>query len=361
MYERDELGAELVQAMRTDGTDPAGRVTMAQFKKALDEGIDAVPDAPDALVRFFAVVDEVPDWVDFELVERGAGVLWRMGRVSTDVLLNLSLIGSYRYGGPADLLALTGALTSSKAMRRLGETETWTHAVAGAGGMRRDGQGFKLTVHVRLIHALMNDRYEHNGRWDTKRWGLPINQTDQASTLGLFNSILLMGTRFLGWRVSAEDAAAFMHLWKYVGWLLGINEDWLFDTEREQNAFNYHVLITQSGQTDAGGDLTLAILEGESRVDRGRLHPLRSWYARARLLGILRFFLGKESMRELRIPVGLPWMVPAVVTKNLAASAVLDRTAGGRRYLERVGARYRQKRINLLFEGARQQIGELPL
>ncbi|MEU6574825.1 oxygenase MpaB family protein [Streptomyces sp. NPDC046805] len=361
MYARDEPGADLVHAMRAGDTAGADRVTMAQFRKALDEGIEAVPDAPAALVRFFAAVDEVPAWVDFDLIERGAGVVRRMGRTAGDVLLQLSLIGGYRYGGPPDLLVATGGLSGSTAMRRLGETETWTHAVVKQGAMRRDGEGFKLTVHVRAMHALINDRFETNGRWDVDRWGLPINQADQAGTLGLFNSTLLLGARFLGWRVSAEDSLAVMHLWKYVGWLLGVNEDWLFDTEREQNVFNYHVLVAQDGQTPAGGALAAALVDGERHLDRGRLTSLRAWYARARLLSMLRYFLGKEGLEDLNLPVTLPWAVPGVVAKNLASTLLVERSEPGRRYLDRLGGEFRRRRARMLFDGAREQVGALPL
>ncbi|MFF4669904.1 oxygenase MpaB family protein [Streptomyces sp. NPDC001279] len=361
MYARDEPGAELARAMRRRGCSGTGRVTMAQFRKALDEGVRAVPDAPPELVRFFALVDDVPPWVDFDLIERGAGVVRRLGRTTTDVLLQLSLIGGYRFGGPAELLVATGALSGSTAMRRLGETETWTHAITRPGGLRRDGEGFRLTVHVRAMHALINDRFETNGRWDVGEWGLPVNQSDQAATLGLFNSTLLLGARFLGRHVSAADSLAVMHLWKYVGLLLGVNEDWLFDTEREQNVFNYHVLLAQDGQTPAGGDLTAAIVEGVRHLDHGRPNVLRAAYARARLLSMLRYFLGRKGLEDLRLPITSPWAVPPVVAKNLAASLLLDRSAYGRRHLERAGEAYRQKRLTMLFDGARRRIGTLPV
>ncbi|MFJ3640713.1 oxygenase MpaB family protein [Streptomyces sp. NPDC090108] len=358
MYARDEPGAALVHAMRAPGS---GRVTMAQFGKALDEGIAAVPDAPAALARFFAQVDEIPDWVDPDLIERGAGVVRRLGRTAADVLLQLSLIGGYRFGGPADLLAETGGLSGATAMRRLGETETWTHAVAQPGAMLRRGEGFRLTVHVRVMHALINDRFERNGRWETGRWGLPVNQSDQAGTLGLFSSTLLLGARFLGRQVSAEDSLAVMHLWKYVGHLLGVDEDWLFDTEREQNVFNYHVLLAQGGQTPAGGALAGALVHGEGNLHRGRLNALRARYARARLLSMLRYWLGREGMEDLRLPVRLPWAVPPVVAKNLVASLVLGHSEPGRRQLDRAGAAFRRKRDRMLFDGGRRAIGALPL
>ena len=86
MFARDELGAQLVTAMRRPKDDPE-RVAMDQFKDALADGIEAVSDAPQALREFFAVVNDVPDWVDFDLLARGARIFWRFGRSRDDVLL----------------------------------------------------------------------------------------------------------------------------------------------------------------------------------------------------------------------------------------------------------------------------------
>jgi hypothetical protein len=127
-------------------------------------------------------------------------------------------------------LVKTGLLAGSGALRRMGETVHWSTAVTEHDGMRRGGEGFKLTIHVRLMHALVNHQYEINGRWDAGQWGLPINQADQGWTLGLFSSIMLPGLRRLGVRVTPSDSLAMMHLWKYVGWLMGVGDDFLTDT-----------------------------------------------------------------------------------------------------------------------------------
>ena len=50
------------------------------------------------------------------------------------MLLQLSLIGGYRFGGPPDLLVATGALAGSSTQRRLAETQSWAVAVTTAGG-----------------------------------------------------------------------------------------------------------------------------------------------------------------------------------------------------------------------------------
>jgi hypothetical protein len=359
MFARDELGAQLVAAMRRPKHDPQ-RIAMGQFTAALAQGIEAVPDAPQALREFFAVVDDVPDWVDFDLLEKGARAFRRFGRSRDDVLLQLALIGGYRFAGPADLLVQTGGLTGSGAMRRLGETHKWADAVSDPAGMCRHGQGFQLTIHVRVMHALVNHQFETKGRWDIGHYGLPINQTDQATTLGLFSSTVLLGVRALGRIVTTTESRAVMHLWKYVGWLIGVDEDWLFDTEREQNIFNYHGLLAQADATPAGTALAAALVNGHLTLDYGQLNIVRGHYARLRTLSMLRYFLGKQGLRDLDLPITPAWAVPPIIARNLLQSGLIARTRVGRRYLEHAGDRSSQRLLKLRFGTAPAKIGALP-
>ncbi|MHC1559459.1 oxygenase MpaB family protein [Actinomycetospora sp. C-140] len=355
MFTRDEVGADLAAAMSRPRTDPE-RVTMAAFSRAL---AGSPPEGP-ALARFFAVVEDTPSWVDHDLVERGGRALRRMGRTLDDVLLTLSLIGGYRFGGPADLLVATGGLTGSTAMRRLGETEEWARSLIAPGGLRRDGAGWQLTVHVRAMHALVNRRFETNGRWDVGHWGLPINQADQAATLGLFNSTGLLGARALGWVVTPAESRAVMHLWRYVGWLMGVDEDWLFATEREQNRFLHHVLLVQDDVTPAGPALATALVDGQRSLTSGPLAGLRGEYRRRRVLGLLRWFLGREGLRDLGLPAALPWPVPVAFARNLVLSGLVARNRAGRRWLERAGDAWTRGEIDRRFAGAEPGVAPLP-
>ena len=269
LLRRDEVGAELAAAMRCDASP---RVTAAVLHRAIAEG--ARDDDPPALRRFVAALEREPAWLDRDLLERGARAYRRMGRSRDDVLLALSLIGGYRYAGPADLLVATGGLTGTTAMRRLGETTAWGHAVARPGGLARDGGGFRTTAHVRAMHALVNDRFERHPDWDSAVLGLPVNRSDLAGTLALFSATAILGVRVLGRRVPRADARAVMHLWRYVGFLMGVDEDWLFADERAQHAFDHHLLLAQGGPTPAGAALTTALVEGTRRSHAERGHPV---------------------------------------------------------------------------------------
>lgn len=360
LMERDEPGAALVAAIRRDQGDPT-RVTMPQFNTALESGVDAVPDCPEALRKFFDAVDDTPEWVDFDLINAGAKAYRSYGPNVRDVMADLSLIGGYRFGGPPDLLVKTGLLAGAGALRRMGETVHWSTAVTEHDGLRRDGEGFKLTVHVRLMHALVNHQYEINGKWDTGQFGLPINQADQGWTLGLFSSVLLRGLRRLGVRVTADESRAVMHLWKYVGWLVGVGDDFLRDTESEQDRLQYHFLLSQGPITSAGPRLANAIIDAERGLHFSSLPRLRSAYAHFRRVSMLRYFLGKESMRELELPNTPPVAAVPVIASNLIRYQLVARTPQGRELVQRWGERTRSRVVQSHFgPAAARELAPLP-
>lgn len=340
MHAIDEPGSRLAHAMRMRADDPQ-RVTMDQFRTALHDGIEAIDSPPDALLEFFAEVEATPEWVDWGLVDHGARVFERFGQNAADVLLQLSLIGGYRFGGPTDLLVATGGLVGDQTRQRLADTQEWTMGLSKPNALRRDGEGWRTTVHVRAMHALVNHSFAP--RWDSARWGQPINQSDQAATLGLFSSVLLIGVRSLGVRVPRRDADALMHLWKYVGWLLGIDDDWLFDRERDAHRFNYHVLLAQSDISPAGPQLAQAIVDTMPTLDYGAAARLQGFWARERLLSMLTTFLGVRSMRELGLGARPPWAFAYILPLNVARYHVAGRTPWGRRRLEEWGTSVRAR------------------
>jgi hypothetical protein len=343
-FEQDDAGAALAAAMRLPAGAP-GRVTHRQVREALasdDAGDEA--STPEALRRLLDEVTAVPDWVDWDLVEAGAAVQRRLGQNSDDVLLQLSLVGGYRFGGPTDLLAATGALTGG-ALRRLRETQEWTLGLSEPGALRPYGPAWRATVHVRVMHALVNASFadpDRPDRWDSARWGLPINQADQAATLGLFDGTLILGCRALGVRIPPSDSRALMHLWKWVGHLLGVHPDFLVDDEWERHRINYHVLLAQGGISAAGPRLARAVVAAQAeRTYRGPTwwQPLRAEFERERLLSMLTAFLGVRSMRELGLPLRPPWAHAYVLPLNTWRYRVLGRTRRGRERLDRWGRR----------------------
>lgn len=361
LTERDEPAGVLADAIRTRAGEP-GRVTHAQLRAALAGGLDAVPEAPEALRDFIETVSDVPDWVDWDRVDRGGLVFRRLGQSAADVLLQLSLIGGYRFGGPSDLLVATGALTGGQTARRLAETQHWASSLGTPGALRPYAEAWRLTVHVRAMHALVNASFTPT--WDHARFGLPINMSDQAGTLGLFDGTVLVSCRALGIPVSRSDAADYMHMWRYVGWLMGVHEDFLTDDERERTRINYHILLAAGDLTAAGTELARSAVVAQR--DRhfpgwpGPLQHVRARYETERLLSMLSAFLGRQGMADLGLTWRLPWAMAYVIPLNLWRYRVRGRGPEGRRRLEEQGKRVSDRILASYFHGSEGDVAALP-
>ena len=156
---------------------------------ACDRGVDAVPDAPPELAAFIADLEQKPDWLDMDLVERGA-------RIERNATANLSpyvvrgaFIATFMNEYAALPMALTGTLSDNAAARRVKETANFFAVTTLPGALDRFGPGFKAAAMVRLMHSMV--RYNIARRpqmWDRAKYGFPIPQVDQmpAGLIGIF-------------------------------------------------------------------------------------------------------------------------------------------------------------------------------
>ncbi|MGW2181128.1 oxygenase MpaB family protein [Streptomyces sp. NPDC001732] len=361
LLQRDEPGAALAEAMRLPAGDP-DRVTRSLIGEALRAAPDVPRELPPALRAFLDHATAVPDWVDWDRIERGAAAYRSLGRNSGDVLTLLSLVGGYRFGGPADLLVLTGGLGGDETLRRLGETAKWSHAVTRPGGLRPGAEGWRLTVHVRAMHALVNAHFEP--RWDSARWGLPINQADQAATLGLFDATVIAGCLGLGVRLTRRQRDDLMHLWRYVGLLMGVAPQWLTDDENVRHRWNYHILLSAAGQTQAGRDLARRTMDAQAERGFGHDSPLverlHQRYERARQTSLLTAFVGPAGMRDLGLRPRLPWGPVLALATNTVRYRVLGALPGGRKRLERRGARAQDRDLASMLRDGPASVAHLP-
>lgn len=339
LLRRDEPAHELVRAVREEHS-----VTMPQFREALEHGIDAVPDAPMALRRFFDVVERRPDWVDDALLERGARAMQKLGWDGFDLLTWGSLLGGYRSAAALEPLVRSGRLLGTSAARRTAETSRWFLACIEDGGLRRGADGWRLSVHVRVMHAFVNYQLEHDPDWDWELRGTPINQYDQASTLAVFSTTPLLQARLLGFRVSGGDSRAVMHLWSYIGWLMGVDDHWLPHTEKVGRRIIYHLLSHDPGPDENSRVLARALVDSQADVPGG---GWRGRLAREMGLSSATFLNGRRGMHELGLPARLPWYPALRIPANVFWTHLVGRLPGGDDLVVRRGRRGRDLRVRL--------------
>ena len=224
----DPLADELVEALSRLPVRRGKRL----LDKALTEGIDAVSSPPDALARFFAEIDRVPLWVDFERLDRGGAVFLRSGPFTLMAMMCGSLPVAYASPAGNKPLVFSGRLLKMAPLR-LAETGRFFLATCQPGGLRRFSEGFQITARVRLMHAQVRHLLRGSALWRLDAWGVPINQADMAGTNLLFSVVPLEGLRRLGFRFTRDDIESVMHLWRYSGYLMGVDDRLLCATESE--------------------------------------------------------------------------------------------------------------------------------
>lgn len=185
-------------------------------------GSRAIPDAPRAMRELLDQATEVPAWVDWPTCDRGGEMLMRVGILGGAVLGSYSLVLGYASPGGNKPLVLSGRL-QQQALRRINETARFVQAVCRPGGMRPFADGWQITLKVRLIHAQVRRMILKTGTWNEAAWGAPVNQHDMAGTTLLFSITIIDGLRKLGVRIDSEEGERYIHLWRWVGHVIGVD------------------------------------------------------------------------------------------------------------------------------------------
>ena len=221
------------------------------------------------------------------------------------VLAFRSLVGGYVSAGGNKPLAFSGRL-QQQAKRRLVETLRFVHAVCEHRGMDEGGAGFAATLRVRVMHAKVRRLLGQSGRWQRELWGEPINQHDMIATVLLFSIIVVRGLEELGLHVTVNEREDYLHLWRYVGFLIGCEEQLLPRDVPEAVRVAYAIYDSQGPPDDDSRELTKALiaspLEGITDA-RERAAILRR---RPFAEGICRALVGDEIADGLGI-ARTPW------------------------------------------------------
>lgn len=90
--------------------------------------------------------------------------------------------------------------------------------------LRPKGKGWVACLRVRALHAKIRRSLLKSNRWDCERNGVPINQEDLCATLLAFSVNVLSGIEIvLGQPLPEGDQRDYLALWRYIGWLLGVD------------------------------------------------------------------------------------------------------------------------------------------
>ena len=298
--------------------------------EACDKGVDKVEDAPPELAALITEMERIPDWLDMDLVEKGAKAERNSAANISPFAIRGAFIATFLNKYSALPMAITGTLSHATAARRVKETATFFTTTVLPGALKRHGAGFKAAAMVRLMHSMVRvNVLSRPGMWDAKVYGIPIPQLDQMPA-GLI-PIYFMSEKVLGQgrtSFNAEERAK-VELARYRCYLLGLPEDLLADNPTDIVRIWCTRSATLRYEYDDAicGGLLRATMEAELSKDRslpGRVFR-RLERSFARVFFVNTFLKGDEAAAA---TVGVPLTGKDKALYAATMAAIIGQTLG---------------------------------
>lgn len=258
------VGDAAADAVITEVVDSHGVARVNSLMRSLVRNDDFVPEELPAGVRaYLAESGRFPEWADMEAIRLGEAFFDDNWPVIVMLLFCASLPSAYAARKGAQVLHLTQRMTRH-VHRRIFETAQFILDVMAPGGLSGSGQGVRSAQKVRLMHSATRHIIEFDPEWRKQwddSWGVPINQEDLAGTLMTFSLQIVLGMKRFGIVVTPVEAEAYLHTWKVVGHMMGLDEALMPANMAEAADLATTIFERQKQSSAAGTELTGALLD----------------------------------------------------------------------------------------------------
>lgn len=297
-YNVDEVGDQVVKEVYFKKNF---HEASKEIEGYIRHGVSEQDEVPESVKQLFSQVQTIPAWLDYKLIRKGAELCMRSNLDALISLRDYCLMGGYDYAYLNKPLIATEALKKG-AVKRLSETLDFWVNVTRYDALEIHQKGYEFAIKTRLIHSYARlSIKKHYKNWDTENWGEPINSWDMMATYIGFSLVFMHSLYKLGARISEEEEKGLFHLWKYVGYLLGIPEHLLPNDKQEATQYFY---LWTSIQPPADED---SILLAHSLLNESLINPALKYPFQRRNLRYLHicctwFLLDDEVCQRLQIP-----------------------------------------------------------
>jgi len=284
------------------------------FNQTLESGIKGIPNAPEEFRAFFER-ELIPDWVDWDQLERASVAIWRPGNLTLIIASQASMIATYIAPQASQSMDRTGEQMRRTEGRGI-ETATWFAQATKPGNMKPGKEGYKLSVRVRLIHAFVRINLD-KAEWNYKALGLPLNQERNATAIAFtFSSVFIDAAKKLGTCYSKTEREDIYTFWRYMGYLLGAPEDLLMKNEEQARTQCALMALTDLPPDAEGQRLTKLFTEQTPKLDEALIKVASPSAAKVIKSGpvfhglkyaITRRVFGGKTSDQLAIPSSTLW------------------------------------------------------
>jgi len=212
---------------------PLGQEKATQFFRAALGKRDAsvLQEAPPLVRDFFARMESPPDWLDLSALTPACRMFHRNSRLVLGAFVGGVLVEGFSTNISKSFF-ITGRVRD-QGIRRLKQNNRHLIEIFMPGGLERDGDGWKLSVRIRMVHAQIRRLLKHSEDWDTGSWGVPLSAAHLGFAITAFSARLLKHMKTLGAEYNDDERKSFMKVWRYSGYLMGIPETILFRDEQD--------------------------------------------------------------------------------------------------------------------------------
>lgn len=257
---------------------------------------------------------QVPDWADFQAMEKGMRLFATHGPLWAISILAGGVIGSAFHVNAEPVFTNTGRFVVEDGVSsRLVETGAILGLIPFQGEVQPGGRHHGVVMKVRLLHAAI--RYwslEKTGEdaYPVSQCGLPINQQDMGYAMLIFSYLNVRGMLRLGAQLTDEQVQSLHLLWRYIGHVVGVDPAWLCTTIEEQKEF-YYAFVKHQAREGVASIAALNLLDGSiqgvpkfaSRFAIGTLSALTLHLSSPDFLTALKLE-GRSSSLGLRVALG---------------------------------------------------------
>ena len=266
-------------------------------------------DAPPILLDFFEKAARPPEWVDLDAFDAGIRMFHRNSRLVLGAFVGGVLIEGFSTS-ISKSFNTTGRLRE-QGVRRLRQNNRHMIEIFMPHGLAIDGDGWRLSMRVRLVHAQVRYLLNNSDDWDIEAWGVPLSSAHMGYSITAFSARLAQHMKSLGAIFNEEEKESFLAVWRYTGHLMGIPETILF--HEEEDAFELYRIGRMCEPPPDWHSIAMAnALVNSAPLVVGITDPDERRQLAKYVYSVSRAMIGNQLADELRYPSSpalgvLPW------------------------------------------------------
>ena len=270
------------------------------IQAGMEQDSKALADAPLALREFFERIETPPPWFDPDSVHAGCRAFHEYSDLFIPAFFVVTLQNAATLISKA--FYMTGRVKTTHGLRRIRQNTRHFIEIMLPGALERDGEGWKLSVRIRLVHAQVRRLLRASGNWDEAEFGMPLSAAHLALSSANFSATMLWQAERLGARPGAESRASFMQIWRYASWLIGSPEPLLFEGDESRTAELHRIATAcEPPPGDESAVIANALVNAVPQV-AGVVDSVEQRKMALHVFRVSRALLGNEVADRLRFP-----------------------------------------------------------